>query len=97
MITLPTSKVPAVSVNPRFLIIYGRPKSGKTSALAQLENNLIIDLEGGSTFIDAMAIQCRNISDLGEAAQAIRLVIICNSCTCTIHNFLILLSYNFLK
>lgn len=72
MITLPTSKVPAVSVNPRFLIIYGRPKSGKTSALAQLENNLIIDLEGGSTFIDAMAIQCRNISDLGEAAQAIR-------------------------
>lgn len=72
MITLPTSKVPAVSVNPRFLIIYGRPKSGKTSALTQLENNLIIDLEGGSTFIDAMAIQCRNISDLGEAAQAIR-------------------------
>jgi hypothetical protein len=72
MITLPTSKVPAVSVNPKFLIVYGRPKSGKTSALAQLENNLIIDLEGGSTFIDAMAIQCRNISDLGEAAQAIR-------------------------
>lgn len=72
MITLPVSKVPAVSVNPKFLIIYGRPKSGKTSAVAQLENNLIIDLEGGSTFIDAMAIQCRNISDLGEAAQAIR-------------------------
>lgn len=72
MITLPTSKVPAVSINPKFLIVYGRPKSGKTSALAQLENNLIIDLEGGSTFIDAMAIQCRNISDLGDAAQAIR-------------------------
>ena len=44
----------------------------KTSIAAQLENNLIIDLEGGSTFIDAMAIQCRNIKDLGEAAQAIR-------------------------
>lgn len=25
---LPTSKVPAVSINPKFLIIYGRPKSG---------------------------------------------------------------------
>lgn len=72
MITLPTSKVPATSTNPSFLILYGRPKSGKTSSLAQLENNLIIDLEGGSTFIDAMAIQCRSISDLGEAAQAIR-------------------------
>ena len=72
MIELPTSKVPAVSVNPPFLILYGRPKSGKTSALAQLDNNLIIDLEGGSTFIDAMAVQCRNINDLGETAQAIR-------------------------
>lgn len=47
-------------------------KAGKTSALAQLENNLIIDLEGGSKFIDALAIQARTISDLGEIAQAIR-------------------------
>ncbi len=69
---LPTTKVPATSTNPKFLILYGRPKSGKTSALAQLEDNLIIDLEGGSTFIDAMAIQCRSVNDLGEAAQAIR-------------------------
>ena len=69
---LPTSKVPAVSTTPKFLIIYGRPKAGKTSALAQLENNLIVDLEGGSTFIDAMAVQARSVSDLGEIAQAIR-------------------------
>ena len=69
---LPTSKVPAVSTNPKFLIIYGRPKAGKTSAFAQLENNLIVDLEGGSTFIDAMAVQARSVSDLGEIAQAIR-------------------------
>lgn len=69
---LPTSKVPAISTNPKFLIIYGRPKAGKTSALAQLENNLIVDLEGGSTFIDAMAVQARSVSDLGEIAQAIR-------------------------
>lgn len=71
-ITLPTRPIPAVSVNPSYLILYGLPKSGKTSCLAQLPNNLIIDLEGGSTFIDAMAIQCRTIQDLGEAAQAIR-------------------------
>ena len=72
MITLPTSKIPATSTNPRFLILYGRPKSGKTSSLAQLDGNLIIDLEGGSTFIDAMSIQCRNVTELGEAASAIR-------------------------
>lgn len=72
MLVLPTTKISAKSTNPKYLIIYGLPKSGKTSAVAQLENNLIIDLEGGSTFIDAMSIQCRTISELGEAAQAIR-------------------------
>ena len=71
-LVLPTSKIPAVSVNPKFLIIYGRPKAGKTSCLAQLESNLIIDLEGGSQFIDAMAVQARTVNELGEIAQAIR-------------------------
>ena len=47
-------------------------KAGKTSAVAKLDNNLIIDLEGGSKFIDALAIQARTINDLGEIAQAIR-------------------------
>ena len=71
-LTLPTSKIPASTTNPQFLVLIGREKVGKTSALAQLDNNLIIDLEGGSTFVDAMAIQCRTIGDLGEAASAIR-------------------------
>lgn len=71
-LVLPTKKVPATSVNPQYMILYGLPKAGKTSALAQLENNLIIDLEGGSKFIDALAVQARSITDLGEIAQAIR-------------------------
>jgi hypothetical protein len=71
-LVLPTTKVPATSTNPQYLILYGLPKAGKTSALAQLEGNLIIDLEGGSKFIDALAIQARTINDLGEIAQAIR-------------------------
>lgn len=71
-LVLPTKPIPAVSVNPKYLILYGLPKSGKTSSVAQIPNNLIIDLEGGSTFIDAMSVQARTISDLGEIAQAIR-------------------------
>ena len=47
-------------------------KSGKTTLAAHLENNLIIDLEGGSEFIDCLAVQARNINDLGEIANAIR-------------------------
>lgn len=72
MLILPTQKIPAVSEDPRYLILYGLPKSGKTSCLAQLDNNLIIDLEGGTNFIDALAIQARTITDLGEIASAIR-------------------------
>lgn len=72
MITLPTQKVPATSTNPQYLVLYGLPKAGKTSVVAQLENNLIVDLEGGSKFIDALAVQARTINDLGEIAQAIR-------------------------
>ena len=71
-LVLPTTKIPATSTNPKYLVLYGLPKAGKTSALAQLDNNLIIDLEGGSKFIDALAIQARTITDLGEIAQAVR-------------------------
>ena len=72
MLILPTQPIPAVSEDPRYLILYGLPKSGKTSCLAKLGNNLIIDLEGGTNFIDALAIQARTINDLGEIASAIR-------------------------
>lgn len=72
MITLPTEKVKAKVSNPRFLILFGRPKAGKTSCVAALEGNLIIDLEGGSEFLECLSIQARTVSDLGEIATAIR-------------------------
>ena len=72
MIVLPTEKIKAKVRNPRFLIFFGKPKSGKTTLAAHLENNLIVDLEGGSEFIDCLAVQARNINDLGEIANAIR-------------------------
>lgn len=72
MIVLPTEKVKAKVSNPRFLIIFGKPKSGKTTIVSELENNLIIDLEGGSQFLDALSVQARNVADLGEIAAEIR-------------------------
>lgn len=72
MIVLPKEKVKAKVENPRFLIIFGRPKSGKTTLAAALDNNLIIDLEGGSEFLEALAIQARSVNELGDIANAIR-------------------------
>lgn len=69
---LPKEKNKPKVNNPRFLIIFGKPKSGKTTAVAALDNNLIIDLEGGSEFLSALSIQARNINDLGEISKAIQ-------------------------
>lgn len=51
-ITLPTGPQKAKTQNLRTLIIYGLPKSGKTTAVSQLPNHLIIDVERGSSFVD---------------------------------------------
>lgn len=53
---LPQKKVKATRVNPKKLIIFSQPKNGKTSCLAELEDNLIIDLERGTSFVDALKI-----------------------------------------
>lgn len=72
MIVLPKEKVKAKVENPRFLIIFGKPKAGKTTLASKLDNNLIIDLEGGSEFLEVLAVQARSVKDLGEIANAIR-------------------------
>lgn len=72
MIVLPKEKIKAKVENPRFLIIFGKPKAGKTTLVSKLDNNLIIDLEGGSEFLEALAVQARSVKDLGDIANAIR-------------------------
>ena len=72
MIVLPKEKVKAKVENPRFLIIFGKPKAGKTTLASTLDNNLIVDLEGGSEFLEALAVQARSVKDLGDIANAIR-------------------------
>ena len=72
MLVLPKEKNKPKVNNPRFLILYGKPKSGKTTIAAALENNLIIDLEGGSEYLSALSVQARNINDLAEISNAIQ-------------------------
>jgi hypothetical protein len=63
-IKLPTKKVEAQRVNPKRLVIYSKPKTGKTTAFAGLDNNLIIDLENGSDYVDALKVKANSIEDL---------------------------------
>jgi Cdc6-like AAA superfamily ATPase len=71
MIQLPTEVVKVTNHNPKELIVYGSPKVGKTGALAQLPNNLIIDLEKGSSQVEALKLQANNFVELEEIGKTI--------------------------
>ena len=68
---LPTVKVKASRKSPKNMIIYGPPKIGKTSVLAELNDCLIIDLENGSDMIDALKIKVNNLIELTDVAREI--------------------------
>ena len=70
-IILPTKKVKVERNNPKRLIIYSKPKTGKTTAFAGLENNLLIDLENGSNYVDALKIKVNSLKELFDAGKAI--------------------------
>ena len=68
---LPTKKVKASRKSPKNMIIYGAPKIGKTSVLAELDDCLIIDLEDGSDMVDALKVKVDNLTELAEVGKAI--------------------------
>ena len=51
MLVLPKEKNKPKVNNPRFLILYDKTKSDKTTIEAAIDSNLIIDLKGGSEYI----------------------------------------------
>jgi len=69
---LPTTKIKAELVNPKRIVIYSKPKTGKTSAYAGLDDNLIIDLENGTDYVDAMKIKVSSLQELLDAGKAIK-------------------------
>jgi len=69
---LPSGKIKKVATNPKLLVIAGFQKSGKTTALANLNNNLIADLERGTAFLDAMKVEINNLRDFSELIRALQ-------------------------
>lgn len=70
-IILPTERRKAQNYNPRLLVLFGFPKSGKSSAVASLDDNLIIDLEDGYRALDVMTVQVRNIQEIFAVKAAL--------------------------
>lgn len=71
MIELPTQKVVSVRTDPKRIVIYSKPKAGKTTALSLLNNCLILDFENGSDYVDALKLKVDNLSTLKAIGQEI--------------------------
>ena len=71
-IILPTTKEKPTRFNPKRLIIYSKPKTGKTTAFSGLEGNLLMDLENGSDYVEAMKIKISSLKELLDAGKAIK-------------------------
>lgn len=54
MIELPEKKIKSTRVNPKTMILFSQPKMGKTTIVSELNDCLIIDLENGAQFVDAI-------------------------------------------
>lgn len=70
-IKLPKTKIKAAYKSPRKLIIFSKPKVGKTSAVAELESSLLLDFENGSDFLDATKVKINNLDDLKKIGTEI--------------------------
>ena len=69
---LPTGIVKASTKSPKRLLLYSPPKCGKTTAVSMLENSLLIDLENGSDFVDAVKIKISTLEELSALTKAIK-------------------------
>lgn len=68
---LPTARIAPVTQNPKNLILFSKPKVGKTTLLAGLDNCLLIDAEDGSDYVSAMKVKVRSISDIAKLGRSI--------------------------
>lgn len=71
-ITLPTAPIPAETQDPKRLILFSKPKRGKTTALAALPNCLIVDTENGSRYINALKVSVSTIQDINELTKQLK-------------------------
>lgn len=69
---LPKEKSKVEQFNPSLMVIYGRPKTGKSTVMANIDDNLILDLEDGYRSLSVFKIVARDVRTLFDAAKAIK-------------------------
>ena len=70
-VILPTQRQKPENYNPKLLILFGLPKSGKSSAVASLDDNLVIDLEDGYRALPVMRVKASNVNEIFAVRAAL--------------------------
>ena len=68
---LPTTRQEVKDYNPALIVLFGRPKCGKSTLAASLDDNLVLDLEDGYRSLPVMRVNIKNAKDLLECKKAI--------------------------
>lgn len=63
-IVLPRTPIAATTTWPKNLVIFSKPKTGKSTLFAKLPRCLILDLEHGTDFLEAVKIKAGSIQDI---------------------------------
>jgi len=71
-IELPTKRREAQQYNPKLMVLFGKPKSGKSTIMAAIDNNLIIDLEDGYRALSVMSVLAKKSSDIFAIRDALK-------------------------
>lgn len=73
-LALPTAPVAPSISSPRVLVLYGPPKTGKTTLLSKLPNNLIVDVDplGGTDFVSAIKVKAGSLAELRQVIGLLR-------------------------
>lgn len=64
--TFEKKKKEIIMQSPEELLIYAKPKMGKTDLVSRLDDCLIVDLEGGSGYVKGYVEQVNNLKELDE-------------------------------
>ena len=73
MALIPKEIVKSTRINPKSMVLFAKPKVGKTEMAASLPNSLLIDLEDGSDYVNAMKV---NVIDIArkEGKQPLQVI-----------------------
>jgi len=70
---LPFPDKKAENLNPKLFLLFGKPKTGKTTIVSQLDHSLLIELEpGGADFISGSVVQVDSLNKLREVGVKIK-------------------------